>query len=63
MINNGIDLAYTSKMEKAMEQSNGMSFKEYERKFDKRIAVEKRREKEYEQCKHIVASLDHKIYK
>jgi len=62
-INSGIDLEYTPKMEKAMQQSHGMSYKEYERKFDKRIVVEKRREQEYKRCKHMAASFDQKIYK
>jgi len=62
-INSGIDLEYTPRMEKAMQQSHGIGYKEYERKFDNRITVEKRREKEYKQCKHLVASFDRKIHK
>lgn len=62
-INSGIDLEYTPKMEKAMQQSHGMSFKEYERKLDKRLAVEKRRQKEYEQCKHMAVAFNQKLYK
>lgn len=62
-INSGIDLAYTPKMEKAMQQSHGMSYKEYESRLDKRMTVEKRREKEYEQCKRMAASIDQVIYR
>ncbi|MFC4558677.1 hypothetical protein ACFO3D_10695 [Virgibacillus kekensis] len=54
---------YTPEMEKAMQQSNKMPYAEYERKLEKRIAVEKRRQKEYEQCKHMVAEIDSQIHK
>lgn len=46
-----------------MQQSNKIGFAEYERKLDKRIAIEKRRQHEYEQCKHMVAELDSQIHK
>ncbi|WP_163971511.1 hypothetical protein [Oceanobacillus halotolerans] len=49
-------------MEKAMQQSHGMGYKEYGRKLDKRMAVEKRRNKDYEKCKHLVAELDSQLH-
>lgn len=52
---------YTPEMEKAMQQSHKMGFEEYERNLDNRIAVEKRRQREYEQCKHMLAEIENKI--
>lgn len=54
---------YTPEMEKAMQQSHKMGYAEYERNFDNRIAVEKRRQKEYEKCKFLVAELENNIQK
>lgn len=54
---------YTPEMEKAMQQSHKMAFAEYERKLDKRISVEKRRQHEYDQCKQIVAEIDSQLHK
>ncbi|HLR68632.1 hypothetical protein [Virgibacillus alimentarius] len=54
---------YTPKMEKAMQQSHNMGYAEYSRKFDKRLTVEKRRQQEYEQCKHLIAEIDNQIHK
>ncbi|WP_205520064.1 hypothetical protein [Virgibacillus doumboii] len=54
---------YTPEMEKAMQQSHKIGFAEYERKLENRIAVEKRRQKDYEQCKHMVAELDSQLHK
>ncbi len=53
---------YTPEMEKAMQQSNKMGYVEYERNLDNRIAVEKRRQNEYEKCKHMVAEIDSHIH-
>ncbi|GGJ90067.1 hypothetical protein GCM10007063_10880 [Lentibacillus kapialis] len=60
-INSGIRLHYTPEMERAMQQSHQMGYVEYERNLDKRIAVEKRRQNEYERCKHMVAEIDSHI--
>lgn len=49
-------MKYTHEMEKAMEQSHGMNYAEYERNFSNRLLVEKRREAEYEKSKRIVAA-------
>ncbi|WP_176555889.1 hypothetical protein [Virgibacillus ndiopensis] len=54
---------YTPEMEKAMQKSHGIGYAEYGRKLDKRIVVEKRRQQEYEQCKHIVAEIDSQLHK
>jgi hypothetical protein len=49
-------------MEKAMQQSHGVGYSEYSRKLDVRIQVEKRREKDYEQCNQIVNNLQRKLH-
>ncbi|GGE48435.1 hypothetical protein GCM10011391_29050 [Pullulanibacillus camelliae] len=41
-------------MEKALQQSHGMSYAEYQRNLDKRIEVEKAREKSYMESARIV---------
>ncbi|MFD1361488.1 hypothetical protein [Lentibacillus salinarum] len=46
-----------------MQQSNKIGYEEYERKLDKRITVEKRRQREYEQCKRMVADIDSHIHR
>ncbi|WP_170840755.1 hypothetical protein [Oceanobacillus limi] len=50
-------------MEKQMQQSHQICYAEYSRKLEKRMIVEKRRDKEYEKCKHMVAELDNQIHK
>ncbi|MED1563240.1 hypothetical protein AJ85_15360 [Alkalihalobacillus alcalophilus ATCC 27647 = CGMCC 1.3604] len=45
-------------MEKGLQQSHGMSLEEYNNSFEKRLQVEKEREKEYEMTKKMVDSLD-----
>ncbi|WP_167751453.1 hypothetical protein [Lentibacillus salicampi] len=45
-----------------MQQSNKIGYEEYERKLDKRIAVEKRRQDEYEKCKQMSAEIDSHMY-
>ncbi|WP_165769145.1 hypothetical protein [Virgibacillus profundi] len=52
---------YTPEMEKAMQQTHKICYAEYGRRLDKRIAVEKKRQQEYEQCKLLVAGLDSQI--
>ncbi|MGY0693271.1 hypothetical protein ACW2QC_10840 [Virgibacillus sp. FSP13] len=46
-----------------MQQSHGMGYAEYGRKLDKRIVVEKRRQQEYEECKHKIAEIDSQLHK
>jgi len=60
-IHSGIRMNYTPEMEKAMQQSHKMGYAEYERKLEYRIDVEKRREKEYEACKHLTTNIDSQI--
>lgn len=60
-INSGIKMNYTSEMEKAMQQSHHMGYEEYARKLDKRIDVEKKRQREYDRSKYIVAEIDSKL--
>lgn len=40
-------------MEKAMQQSHGMSYATYEQSLEKRIQVEREREKDYQQCNNL----------
>ncbi|WP_430791184.1 hypothetical protein VBD025_08450 [Virgibacillus flavescens] len=54
---------YTPEMEKAMHQSHNMGYAEYGRKLENQIAVEKRRQDEYEKCKNITAELDSHLHK
>ncbi|MBP1969507.1 hypothetical protein J2Z83_001611 [Virgibacillus natechei] len=54
---------YTPEMEKAMQQSNKICYAEYERKFEKRIAVEKRRDQEYAECKKLSAEFVSQLQK
>jgi len=53
---------YTPEMERAMQQSHKMGYVEYERNLENRIAVEKRRQNEYEKCKHMIAEIDSHIH-
>ncbi|WLR50481.1 hypothetical protein LC040_14610 [Bacillus tianshenii] len=45
-------------MERAMHQSNGMSYAEYSRKLEKRLAVERRREKDYQESRKLLSDLE-----
>lgn len=45
----------TEAMEKGMQQSHGISYSEYNRSLNKRIEIEKQREKDYEASKKIAA--------
>lgn len=58
---NQIRLLHTSEMEKAMHHCHGIGYAEYERSLEKRIQVEKTREKDYRKCNTIAAEQDHKI--
>ncbi|WP_413378600.1 hypothetical protein [Alkalihalobacillus sp. 1P02AB] len=49
---------HSPEMEKGLQQSHGMSMAEYNNSFEKRLQVEKDREKEYEMTKKMVDSLD-----
>ncbi|MFC7394327.1 hypothetical protein [Scopulibacillus cellulosilyticus] len=44
-----------------MHQSHGIGYAEYERSLEKRLEVEKSREKDYRKCNIIAAEQDHKL--
>lgn len=52
---------YTSEMEKAMQQSHHIGYAEYEQKLDKRMAVERKRQREHRKCKHFAAEYNHQL--
>ncbi|WP_035512775.1 hypothetical protein [Halalkalibacillus halophilus] len=58
-----IDLNYTSDMEKAMQASHGMGYAEYGQKLDQRLAVEKKRELEYQQSRTIITEFDRMVHR
>lgn len=48
-------MTYTNEMEKAMYQSHGINYSEYERSLEKRIEVEKNRDAEHSKCMQLAA--------
>lgn len=46
-----------------MQQSHKVCYAEYGRKLGTRIAVEKRRQREYEHCKQLTAELENNLQK
>ncbi|WP_187695405.1 hypothetical protein [Oceanobacillus piezotolerans] len=56
-------MKYTSEMEKAMEQSHGMNYAEYERKLSNRLKVEKSREASYQKSKQILSEVNAQVHK
>lgn len=48
---------HTSEMEKAMQQSHGMGYAEYNQKLENRILVEKKREKDHKKCLQMVSNI------
>jgi hypothetical protein len=61
-LDNKLDLKYTSEMEKAMQQSHGVGYEEYNLKHETRMEVEQRREEEYVKSRRIVADLERKVF-
>ena len=57
------NMSYTQDMERAMSQSHNISLSEYENEFSNQLKVERRREQEYQACKHIVAKFDSQLPK
>ncbi|MCH1625568.1 hypothetical protein MJG50_09525 [Fredinandcohnia sp. SECRCQ15] len=49
-------------MERAMHQAHGIGYEVYSRKFEERLKVEQRREKEYEKGRILVAEIDRKLH-
>ncbi|MGP4073168.1 hypothetical protein ACTWQB_11510 [Piscibacillus sp. B03] len=60
---NEIDLTYTSEMEKAMHQSHGVGYTEYGQKLEKRLQIEKEREKNYRESRRLVSEVDRQIHR
>ncbi|GIO28655.1 hypothetical protein [Ornithinibacillus bavariensis] len=56
-------MKYTADMEKAMQGSHHMGYADYCRKLENRLRVERKRQEEYNKCKHIVADLDSNIHR
>ncbi|WP_158634002.1 hypothetical protein [Radiobacillus deserti] len=59
----GLDLTYTSEMEKAMHQAHGMGYTEYASDIDKMIEVEKKRELSHQKNHQMIAELNKQIHK
>lgn len=51
-------LNYTSEMEKAIGQSRGVNYEEYDRSLEKKLKVEKQREKDYQNAKMISSGVE-----
>ncbi len=60
---NQLDLHYTADMEKAMHHSHGMGYAEYALNHEKRISVERNREKDYRKSQLIYAEVERKMKK
>ncbi|MCM3739319.1 hypothetical protein M3210_03450 [Oceanobacillus luteolus] len=54
---------YTEDMEKAMSKNHRMSIAEYESNLSKRMEVELKREKEYQESKQIIAEVDSQLHR
>ncbi|WP_194841264.1 hypothetical protein [Salinibacillus xinjiangensis] len=46
-----------------MQQSHGIGFKEYSRKLDNRLEVEKRREEDYKKGRQVYAEVDRQLFR
>jgi hypothetical protein len=49
-------------MEKAMYQSHGLGYEEYQRKLETRLQVEKQREKDYRKSRQIISDLERNVF-
>lgn len=58
-----LNLNYTPEMEKALQQNHGMNFTEYETNVEKRLQVEKDREKSHEQSMKLIAELQQDVHR
>lgn len=56
-----IRVNHTSEMEKSMHQAHGIGYAEYGRSLEKRILVEKRREKDYKNSILMAKEVDRKL--
>ncbi|MFB5661450.1 hypothetical protein [Alteribacillus sp. HJP-4] len=57
------DKETTENIEKSMQESHGVSKEEYERSVDKKIEVEKKREKDHKENKDLTNEINTKIKK
>ena len=62
-IHSDIKMTYTPSMESAMQKAHKLGYKEYGRQLTKRLAVERKRHKEYEQSKRVTQSFHDRVYK
>lgn len=46
-----------------MQQSHGIGYAEYSQKLENRLAVERKRQREYEQSRRIVAEVDRIVHR
>ena len=58
-----LNLNYTPEMEKAMHQNHGVNFTEYEMNVEKRMKVERKREKSHEQSMKLIAELQQDVHR
>ena len=63
IINSDNNMNYTEDMEKAMSKNHRMSIAEYESNLSKRMEVELKREKEYQESKQIIAEVDSQLHR
>ncbi|MCR6107873.1 hypothetical protein HXA32_16515 [Salipaludibacillus agaradhaerens] len=52
-------MKHTAEMEKALYQSYGMSYEEYNQDLDNLLKIERKREKDYQKSMKIVKELAH----
>jgi hypothetical protein len=48
-----LNLNYTESMEKSLQQSHGLSYREYELSHEKRLEIEKKRDEDYQKAKDL----------
>jgi peptide deformylase len=54
---------HTADMEKAMYQSHGIGYAEYERSLEKRLFIERKREKDYKISRRVADEFDQRAAK
>lgn len=58
-----LELNYTTEMEKAMHQTHNCCFAKYEADIEKRIEVEKQREKSHQQGMYLVNEMNRQVHR
>ncbi|MBM7570981.1 hypothetical protein [Aquibacillus albus] len=58
-----LNLNYTSEMEKAMYQSHGVGYAEYERKLNHRLKVERNREHSHKEGQQVKIEMDRLVHR